>query len=83
MSAKLTGPQREMLVSLARCDAACDKEGVERHDYWPTGGLGGARVSRALERRGLVSLGWARDGYPGARLTREGRQAASQEVEGA
>ena len=78
MSEKLTGPQREMLRSLAQCDAACDKEGVDRHDYWSTGGLGGARVSKALERRGLVRLGRASDGYAGATLTRTGRQAASQ-----
>jgi len=72
---RLTRPQLEMLRHLVESDEACVAAGVTPRAFWATDGLGGARVSKALERRGLVTRGNLPDGYFGARATRAGRAA--------
>lgn len=74
--AELTGPQRKMLRSFLEWERLSDEHRVPKPTYWPTDGMGGARVSKALQRRGLVEVGVRRDGYMGARLTSDGRRSA-------
>lgn len=75
---KLSGPQERMLLFFLSNERSCRKRGIPGPELWGTDGLGGARVSRALERRGLVVTGYKSDGYAGARLTPEGRARAEQ-----
>lgn len=76
---KLTEPQIEMLVSFLEWEEACAKEGIQRPKFWGTDGLGGRRVSGALERRGLVKIGRTQSGHMGAHLTVAGRARAREE----
>lgn len=77
----MTSPGYEMLRFLARCDDACRRAKVKPHDFWGTHGMGGSRVSKSLANRGLVCLGWTSDGYAGAKITPEGREALANEKE--
>lgn len=66
----------EMLITFLQWEEVCIRQDVQAPRYWGTDGLGGARVSRPLARKGLLELGQCCSGRHGASLTSAGRDEA-------
>lgn len=72
----LSPPQRELLRTLWSWDDSCRRADLRPPTFWGTDGLGGGRVAKPLERRGLLKRGVCLNGHQGARLTAAGRDLA-------